>query len=416
MSPDSSRGVLLRLYQAALAAVDGERCVAAHLEARPPSGQAGRVWAIAIGKAATTMLAGAFAALDGQLERALLIAKHGHLHGREFPRSEILEAAHPLPDVSSLAAGRRLLEFMAAAPADVHWLFLISGGASSLVEVLPEGVTLADVQRVNAWLLASGLPIERMNALRRRLSCIKGGRLRGYLGARPARVLLISDVPGDDPAIIGSGLLHAAADIDALPNPLPAWLSALIDRAVTTSADLPTAHFETEIVARIEQALDAAAGLAAAHGFHVFRQRERLHGDAVVAGQRIAATLMAGAPGVYLWGGETTVRLPDQPGQGGRCQQLALAAAQVLAGQHGIYLLAAGTDGNDGPGDVAGVCVDGHTLERGSLDGLDADIALRQADAGRFLEAAGDLLDTGPTGTNVTDVVIGLKTHDSQSV
>ena len=410
MSPGSSRGLLLTLYKAALMAVDGERCIATQLQARPLDG---RVWSVAIGKAASAMLAGAFDTLGERLERALLITQRGHLQGREFPRCEIREAAHPVPDASSLEAGQRLVEFMAAAPADIHWLLLISGGTSSLVEVLPEGVSLVDLQRVNQWLLASGLPIEAMNAVRQRLSRIKGGRLRDFLGARPARVLLISDVPGDAPAIIGSGLLHAAAAAQSLPEQMPAWLMTLINHADAPSATTSAAPIDTEIVARVEQALDAAAALATTSGYHIFRSRERLHGDAVVAGQQIAATLIAGAPGVYLWGGETTVRLPEQPGQGGRCQQLALAAAQVLAGQSGIYLLAAGTDGNDGSGDVAGACVDGQTLERGSLDGYDADRALQQADAGHFLEAAGDLLDTGPTGSNVTDVVIGLKHADA---
>jgi hydroxypyruvate reductase len=409
MHPGMPGKVLLEIYQAALTAVDGARCVAAQLTIHP---LAGRIWAIALGKAATAMLAGAFESLGERLERALLVTKHGHVLGREFPRSEVLLAAHPVPDNSSLAAGQRLLDFMAAAPTDIIWLFLISGGASSLVEVLPESVSLTDVQRANRWLLASGLPIEQMNAIRRRLSRIKGGRLCGYLGQRPARVLLISDVPGDDPAVIASGLLHVTVSDESLPAQLPAWLRALVNRNDAVLADKPTAQIDTEIVARLNQALDAAASVAAAHGYCVYRSHERLRGDALLAGQQIAATLRAGAPGVYLWGGETTVRLPDHPGQGGRCQQLALAAAQVLAGQDGIFLLAAGTDGNDGPGDVAGACVDGRTLERGGLEGFDASSALQCADAGRFLEAAGDLLDTGPTGTNVTDVVIGLKLAD----
>ncbi|MBI5040347.1 MAG: DUF4147 domain-containing protein [Gammaproteobacteria bacterium] len=427
MASDRSREVLLGLYRAALAAVDGERCVASQLRAQPLNGP---IWAVAIGKAASAMLTGAFAVLGEQLQHALLVTKHGHVQGRAFPRTEILEAAHPVPDATSLAAGERLLDVLAAAPANISWLFLISGGASSLVEVLPTAMTLADMQRVNQWLLASGLPIEQMNAVRRRLSRIKGGRLRAYLGDRPARVLLISDVPGDDPAIIGSGLLHAAsADADALPEQLPAWLNDLCAQTDAMSADVPAAHIDTAVVARLDQALDVVARGAAALGYRVVRAPERLHGDAVEAGRHIAASLIAGTPGVYLWGGETTVRLPDQPGRGGRCQQLALAAAQVLAEQPSICLLAAGTDGSDGPsnmmgnvmgdvvddmaGDVAGACVDGRTLARGTLDGLDAASALQQADAGRFLEAAGDLLDTGPTGTNVTDVVIGLKTVEN---
>lgn len=372
----------------------------------------GQVWAVAIGKAAAAMLTGAWRALGAGLEHALLITKPGHAGGPWPVYCEVIEAGHPLPDANSLCAGRRLLELLAEAPEGVQWLFLISGGASSLVEALPEGMTLEDLQRLNAWLLASGWPIGRINALRRHLSCIKGGRLLDHLPGQSVRALLISDVPDDDPTVIGSGLLFPPAEMMPLERAaLPVWLCAGLDRAaLRDAATVERPRVEAEIVARLDQALDAAAARAAAHGYPVYRATTRLDGDAVETGKRIAATLLSGAPGIYLWGGETTVRLPDHPGRGGRCQQLALAAAEVLAGQHGITLLAAGTDGSDGPGDAAGACIDGGTLARGALEGLDALTALRQADAGRFLEAAGDLLDTGPTGTNVTDMVIGLKT------
>lgn len=371
----------------------------------------GRVWAVAIGKAAAAMLAGARQALGDSLERALLVTKAGHAAGPWPAGCEIIEAGHPVPDAASLRAGRRLREWLAAAPPDVRLLFLISGGASSLVEVLPEGMMLEDSQRVNAWLLASGWPIGRMNALRRRLSRIKGGRLLDHLSGRNLRALLISDVPSDDPAVIGSGLLFPASEVeDVNSDELPYWLRPWLECAVVQDAWTGARpRVEAEIVARLDQALDAAASSANALGYAVHREALRLDGDAVEAGRRIAAILIAAAPGIYLWGGETTVRLPERPGQGGRCQQLALAAAEVLSGHEGIALLAAGTDGSDGPGDAAGACIDGQTIARGSQEGLDASIALRLADAGRFLEAAGDLIDTGPTGTNVTDLVIGLK-------
>lgn len=408
-SSRTARGLLLDLYQAAVAAVDGEDCVVRQLSLRPMSG---RVWSVAIGKAAAAMLAGARLALGEQLEYALLITKNGYAAGPSPAACEVIEAGHPLPDANSLYAGRRLLELLAEAPRDVQWLFLISGGASSLVEVLPAGLALEDLQRLNAWLLASAWPIGRINALRRQLSRIKGGRLLDQLHGRHVRALLISDVPDDTPSVIGSGLLFPP--IEAVPwDPaeLPAWLCAWLDRVARKDAESSgRPRVEAEIVARLGQALDAVAERAAAHGYPVYRATTRLDRDAVDTGRQIAATLRSGAPGIYLWGGETTVRLPDQPGQGGRCQQLALAAAVALAGQQCITVLAAGTDGSDGPGDVAGACVDGGTLARGALEGLDALTALRQADAGRFLEAAGDLLDTGPTGTNVNDVVIGLKT------
>ena len=312
----------------------------------------------------------------------------------------------------SLRAGQTLLWWLAAAPEDVCWLFLISGGASSLVEVLPETLSLDDLRRLNGWLLASGWPIGRMNALRRRVSGIKGGRLLDHLNGRRVRALLISDVPNDDPAVIGSGLLAAAAedDIGFDMRSLPGWLRPLLTAAERTDA-YPVArpHVDISVVATLDQALQAAAAEATKRGYRVYRAPDRLDGDAQQAGLRIAAALQGGAPGVYLWGGETTVQLPERPGLGGRCQHLALAAAQRLAGSSGIAVLAAGTDGSDGPGEAAGACIDGGTLQRGMAEGFDARDALARADAGPFLAAAGDLLDTGPTGTNVTDLVIGVK-------
>lgn len=399
------------MYRSALAAVDGEACVLRRLREQPLPG---RVWTVAIGKAAAAMLSGARQALGSGLEHALLITKTGHAAGPWPAWCEVIEAGHPLPDAGSLRAGLRLLEMLATAPEDVQLLFLISGGASSLVEVLPEGMALADLQRLNAWLLASGWPIGRINALRRRLSRIKGGRLLDHLQGRPVRALLISDVPDDDPAVIGSGLLFPVAkDLQSEPDAVPDWLHLWLERAAMQDAQTgERAKIEAEIVARLDQALAAAAESAAAAGYPVYRAAARLDGDATEAGITIATTLLTGAPGIYLWGGETTVQLPEHSGQGGRCQQLALAAAVCLAGHDDIVLLAAGTDGSDGPSDAAGACIDGRTLHRGMSEGLDPQRALARADAGHFLEAAGDLLDTGPTGTNVTDLVIGLKTFD----
>lgn len=399
-----SRDLLLNLYQGALKAVQGRRCVAEHLVRHSLHG---RVWAIALGKASASMLEGAQDTT--QIERALLVTKPGYAPARFAPSIEVIEAGHPVPDEHSLAAGQRLLALMATAPADVEWLFLISGGTSSLIEMLPAGLTLADLQRVNQWLLASGLPIDQMNTLRRRVSRIKGGQLCEYLGGRPARVLLISDVLGDDPSIIGSGLLVASSVASSVSVSLPAWLGSLLTALPDTPAQTDCPSVETHIVARLDNALAAVVAQGRERGFPVQQHPERLAGDAAIVGRDVAMQLKAAVPGVHLWGGETTVTLPEHPGKGGRCQQLALAAAMQLAGDSRITLLAAGTDGSDGPGEVAGACIDGGTLARGQDAGASASHALQNADAGAFLEASGDLLETGPTGTNVTDLVIALK-------
>jgi hydroxypyruvate reductase len=402
------RADLLKIFQAALAAVHGGTCVERFLAGRHLSST---VHAVAVGKAAGAMLEGANAALQGRLRAALLITKPGYMTPgcERLAAVTMLEAGHPLPDERSLQAGRALLDFIAAAPGDAQLLFLISGGASSLVEVLPPGVGLAELRRVNRWLLGSGWDIHRMNVIRKRLSCIKGGRLSAHLNGRKAIQLLISDVPGDRAEDIGSGLLMADEDSHIDSSPLPPWLQTLLKSPAPTADMSRFNDIETHIIASLDQALNAAVREAKELGYAVQVHSERLSGDAAAAGRRLAAELLDGPAGVHIWGGETTVELPAQPGRGGRNQHLALAAAEVLAGHDKVWLLAAGTDGSDGPGEDAGAVVDGGTLARGASAGLEAAECLRTADAGSFLEESGDLLNTGSTGTNVMDVVIGLK-------
>lgn len=407
-SPDAgpSRARLLQVYRAALAAVDGRARVRAALAERRPRGP---VRVVAVGKAAGAMLSGAFDVLGAEIEAALLITRRGYgPPDGTLPRTACIEAGHPVPDARSLAAGSRLLRFIADAPAGRPWLILISGGASSLVEVLPGGMSLDDLQRINDWLLASGLAIGEINAVRRRVSRIKGGGLAAHLarhGAGSVSALLMSDVPGDDPGVIGSGLLHATAE--ALPSELPDWLRVWVEGAApAVTTVLPI--IDTAIVANLDTALDAAARAGAALGLDVQCHPERLAGDAAGTGRRLAAVLLSGPPGLCIRGGETTVVLPAAPGRGGRCQHLALAAAEVLDGSD-CALLAGASDGSDGVTDAAGALVDGMTLARGRGLGLDAAQALIVADTGSYLAATGDLIHTGPTGSNVNDLVLALK-------
>src|SRR3569623_898846 len=220
----SPSATLLDVFAAALAAVHGRACVQNFLAATPVRGVQ---HVVAIGKAAAPMLEGAQAALGQVLRAALLITKPGYATpaAARILGVSLIEAGHPLPDESSLHAGAALLDFIAATPPYAPLLFLLSGGASSLVEVLPAGVSLTQLRRANGWLLGSGLDIHAVNAVRRRLSCIKGGRLASRLGGRRAVQLLISDVAGDDPAAIGSGLLLAdeekCVEVDTV---VPDWL------------------------------------------------------------------------------------------------------------------------------------------------------------------------------------------------
>lgn len=401
------REFLQQLHVAAVAAVNGRDAVANALTANPLGSKP--ITLIAIGKAAASMAHGALDVLQNQVKRGLIITREGYADELLLPRAAIeqLETAHPVPDARSLAAGTRLVEFLTEAPAESQFLFLISGGASSLVERLPEGGSAEALVELNSALLAGGLDIGQMNRIRKAFSTIKGGRLTQWLGLRSTKVLLISDVPGDDPGVIGSGLLFA----DEQGPPSPDQLAALkIEMAPAPAPPSPQdsvfASIDWEIVASNSIALNAVEAAATAAGVAVNRHPEFLEGEAVTCGKQLAQALMDGNPGIHIWGGEPTVNLPPNPGRGGRMQTLALAAACELQGTD-KWLLAAGTDGADGPGEDAGAIIDGETIKRGSAAGLTAERCLEAADAGNFLAASNDLVKTGYTGTNVMDVVIG---------
>lgn len=400
---------LLSIFNHALQAVNGRRCVAAALRESPLTGP---VVVIAIGKAAVSMAQGAEEVLGEQITDGLVITRHGHGGPCRLP---CLEAGHPVPDEKSLLAGQALLDCLARSPAGATFLFLISGGASALVEVLPEGIDAGDLARMNDWLLASGMDIARMNRVRKAVSRIKGGRLAHYLRGQAAVGLLISDVIGDDPAVIGSGLLAPSApDIMGLADiPLPGWFMSLTELAepMPTAAATCFENIRLKVIANLNRACAAAADKADALGYDVFLHPDLFCCDAESTGRRLSSALMNGAEVLHIWGGESVVELPAQPGRGGRNQHLALSAAINLHGHAGCLLLAAGTDGSDGPTPDAGALVDGGTVARGEQAGLDARACLQAFDAGRFLEASGDLISTGPTGTNVMDIVLGLKTH-----
>jgi hydroxypyruvate reductase len=405
------RADLLHIYQRAVAAVNGRIRVRDHLAARRVDA---KVRVIAIGKAAGPMALGACDALGAAVEAALIVTKYGHAV-TGFPAAlpvTVIEAGHPLPDANSLAAGQHLLAFIAQAPRPATFLFLISGGASALVEAPAGDLPLADLRRAHEWLLGCGRDIAAINRVRTRLSRIKGGRLARWLDGHRALQLLISDVPGDDPAVIGSGLLSPQSPLTECD--LPVWLAELIEH---TPAPPPAAGrcfdaIETRIIATALDARTAAAAQAQALGYTTRLHQTLVTGEAETAGRHLAGTLSGGGRLLHIWSGETVVTLPADPGQGGRCQTLALAAAQDLASRESHYLLAAGTDGGDGPGPAAGALIDGATLARGRAAGLDDVECLRRADAGRFLAASGDLIRAGASGTNVMDLMLACKDKD----
>ena len=379
---DARRTLLLDLFQTGLARVHGRACVSQALVGAEP---ASRVWLAAIGKAATAMALGAYDALGAAIERSLIITRDPEdlsgFTGRATP--EVWLGTHPVPDERSLAAGARLLAWVDDLPPSVSPLFLISGGASSLVEVPAPGATLEDLADLTRLSFTSGMAIGELNARRAALSRIKGGRLAARLAGRRARALFVSDVPHDDPQVIGSGLM----------GPAPGGPDGI----------------ERTVVASIDHAVAAVAARAVQLGLAVHAPRERFGGSAVRLGTRFAHELHLGTAQLCVWGGESTVELPPQPGRGGRNQHLALAAARLIAGHSELLLLAAGTDGSDGVTEDAGALVDAESCARIALAQLDADDCLARADSARALAASGDLVHTGPTGTNVGDLVIGLK-------
>jgi glycerate 2-kinase len=408
-SAETHRKNLLAIFQAALARVAGRACVRRYLEQHR---QPGPVYLIAIGKAAAAMASGAVDALGSSIADGIAITKHGHAESLPWP---CLTAGHPFPDETSLEAGAVLLRFTARIPVNAQVLVLLSGGASALVEQLPAGVTLAQLRALNDWLYSAGLDIHACNYVRKRLSLIKGGRLAQRLAPRPVRCLIISDVPGDDPATVGSGPLTPDASAGYEPPALsaaPDFVRALLKQSppLPPAGDTSFQHIETVIVATLDDAKQAAAEAARAKGYAAVIEPEFISGDTLTAGRELAEHVLAADTGaVHIWGGETQVMLPAQPGRGGRSQSLALAAALALRDHADVLFLAAGTDGTDGPGEDAGALVDGATVRRGTDQGLDAEQALARADAGTFLEASGDLLRTGPTGTNVMDLMLGLR-------
>jgi hydroxypyruvate reductase len=315
---------------------------------------------------------------------------------------------------------------------------LLSGGASSLAAAPVDGVRGDDLAALSRLLLGSGLDIAAMNAVRKRFSRWGGGRLAAAIAARGAgrvRCLVVSDVIGDDLAAIGSGPcvpdpvtaaeLHARLADAALWNALPASLRAAIEagerdpgRETPKAGDPVFARVETTLVASNRLSLDAVVARARALGLPARIESDALAGEASLVGHTLGAAVRALATSppadgtrCLVWGGETTVTLGDAPGLGGRCQELALAAAGALAdgaGDRTVALLAAGTDGRDGPTDAAGAIVDAGSWAAASAAGRDPARDLAAHDAHPALEAAGALVRPGLTGTNVMDVMVGL--------
>ena len=433
--------VLRELYDAAVAGADPREATRRAVARLRRS--ASRTWVIALGKAAPAMAVGAVEALAALgREPAGGVVIGADRAPPPHPALETLAGDHPLPGARSLAAAARLGEVAArVAPADAV-LVLLSGGASALAGAAVDGVEPGELAALHAALLSSGADVAAVNAVRKRFSRWGAGRLAAALAPAHVDCLVVSDVVGDDLATIGSGpcvadpssaaslvaWLRGAALWESVPPSMRAELDAVVrgTRPETPKpGDAALRHVTTRVVLGNRHALRAAAERAAALGVETLGVRGEMRGEAALRGERIASRLTESRGfssrrrgyGCFFWGGETTVSLRDAPPDalGGRCQELALAASRVLyalgdAGR-GVALLAAGTDGRDGPTDAAGAIVDGDTWPVARAAGRNPARDLAAHDSYRALDAAGALLKTGLTGTNVTDVVIGLVTN-----
>lgn len=402
------RDKVMALLQAGVAAADPGQGVAAHMAevlADPP-GAGGRWIVIALGKAARAM---AVAALDVLPEaEALVITNRGN--DAPLPRARVLASGHPVPDAAGEAAAHEVEALLRAAGPQDRVLALISGGGSAMLPAPVAGVTLAEKQEVNRLLLGSGADITQTNLVRQALSRLKGGGWLRVSGA-PVTALILSDVPGDDLRVIASGPtvapigpVAAAAETarrlgiwDRLPAPVQAALSR--ERAPEA---LPQAR--NILVGSNGQSLAAMIAAGAADG------GVPLAGDVEDCAQALLEAVRDAQPGAPLvFGGETTVRLSGD-GMGGRNQELALRFARAAAELRGPWVFAAmGSDGRDGPGEAAGGIVDDGTLARLEVAGLDLADVLDRNDSTPALAAAGDLIETGATGTNVADLAVFLR-------
>lgn len=409
------RRLLQRIFTQAVAAVDPLNAVPPHL----PSPPKGRTIVIGAGKASARMALAVERHWHGPLE-GLVVTRYGH--GEPCTRIRIVEAGHPVPDTAGHAAAREIMELVQGLTEDDLVICLISGGGSSLLTMPAPGISLADKREINRALLKSGAGIDEMNCVRRHLSAIKGGRLA--LLCHPARVvtLVVSDVPGDDPATVASGPSVPGKDSqqDALRilHKYGIAVSPQIHAVLTDPAlcaprpdDPRLRDNRTVVIATAQHALEAAAQAAREAGYEALILGNSLEGEA-----RVVATVHAGIarqvkyhdqplkkPCIILSGGETTVTVRGN-GRGGRNTEFLLALAVALNGMPGIHAIACDTDGIDGTEDNAGACIGPDTPKRAAAAGLDWKEMLENNDGYSFFQRLGDLLVTGPTRTNVNDL------------
>jgi hydroxypyruvate reductase len=412
MSNVSPRDLLLRMFEAAVAAASPSLCVPPHL---PPPPR-GRTVVVGAGKAAAAMAEVVEARWPaGAPLSGLVVTRYHHGVGK-LPRIEVIEAGHPVPDEAGEAAAARMLDLVRGLGPDDLVLCLMSGGASALLSLPAPGIDLAAKKAINRALLRSGAAIGEMNCVRKHLSAIKGGRLAQ--AAYPADIvtLMISDVPGDDPSVIGSGptvpdastLAQARGVLACYGIEVPPGVAARLNdpEAETPKPGDPIfARARGTIIATPAASLDAAACVAREAGVTPIMLGDAIEGEAVQVARDMAALALAQrgpAPCVLISGGETTVTVRGS-GRGGRNAEFLLGLAVALEGAPRIHAIACDTDGIDGTEDNAGALLGPDSLNGARAQSLDANARLLNNDGYGFFAALGDLVVTGPTRTNVND-------------
>ena len=414
MTPEATRKFLRSMFDAAVAAAMPQQCVPQNLPAKPK----GRTIVVGTGKASAAMAQVFEQAWNGPVE-GLIVTRYGH--AVPCKQIEIIEAAHPVPDDAGTKGAKRMLAMVKGLSPDDLVVALISGGGSALLSLPAEGISAEEKRSVNRALLKSGAPISEMNCVRKHLSAIKGGRLAA--AAYPARVvsLVISDVPGDDLAAVGSGptvadpttFAQARAIIAKYKIDAPSAVIRHLEQAIEETpkpGDPRLARAETKLIASPQKSLEAAAAIARGAGITPIILGDSIEGEArevgfVMAGIALQARRFGQPlppPCVVISGGETTVTVRGS-GAGGRNVEFLLALALKLDGAEKITALAADTDGVDGAREVAGAFITADTLSRARAMGIDPWASLSNNDGHGFFESLKDQIVTGPTLTNVND-------------
>jgi len=419
------RRVARAIVRAAIEAANPARAVERALE-KLSVDRYERIIVVGAGKASAEMARAAERALGRRISAGLINTKYGHL--AKLKRIELNECGHPVPDQNGVEGARRIAALAAGAgPRDLV-LALISGGGSALLPLPAEPVMLEEKQTTTRLLLACGATIHEINAVRKHLSAIKGGQLARLAAPATVVALLLSDVVGDPLDVIGSGPCapDASTFADAwtvitkygLETKVPVSVRERLTGATEETpkaGDACFARVRNEIVGSNRLAVDAAARAAREAGFRPLVLSTTIEGEtrdvaamhAAIAREVLATGRPARRPLCLISGGETTVTIHGE-GLGGRNQEFALAGAIALSGLNGVLIASAGTDGTDGPTDAAGAWADGATLERAAALGLSAKQFLARNDSYHFFEPLGDLIKTGPTGTNVMDIRLVL--------